>query len=86
MRYWKSAPGSAISLPGSCRGVCCYIAAETDPLYLHALRKPLSAYSERGGATDRSRGFRDLAGLDNCFDTVLCLNVLERLEDPGVGS
>ena len=25
----------------------------------------------------------DLAGLENCFDTVLCLNVLEHLEDPG---
>src|SRR5262249_55291369 len=26
---------------------------------------------------------QDLTGLENCFDTVLCLNVLEYLEDPG---
>ena len=28
----------------------------------------------------------DLAGLENCFDTVLCLNVLEYLDDPGRGA
>jgi SAM-dependent methyltransferase len=26
---------------------------------------------------------QNLAGLENCFDTVLCLNVLEYMDDPG---
>ena len=28
----------------------------------------------------------DFAGLENCFDTVLCLNVLEHLDDPGAAA
>jgi SAM-dependent methyltransferase len=60
-----------------------YIAAETDPLHLHALRNrflrtPNVAVQRIDPEVDE-----DLAGLENSFDTVLCLNVLERLENPG---
>ncbi len=60
-----------------------YVAAEKDPLYLHALRnrffrapnvcvRPLDPTVER-----------DFDGLEEAFDTVLCLNVLEALDEPG---
>jgi len=59
-----------------------YVAAEKDPLHLHALRNRFlrtpnvvvqHADPERPG---------DMAGFRRCFDTVLCLNVLEYLDQP----
>ena len=45
--------------------------------------QPLPAYAERRCTAYRSRRSPpDLAGLENVFDTVLCLNVLESLDDP----
>ena len=60
-----------------------YVAAEKDPLYLHALRNRfLRTPNVTVQAIDPEIP-EDLAGLENCFDTVLCLNVLEYFEDPG---
>ena len=59
-----------------------YVAAEKDPLHLHALRNRfLRTPNVMVQRIDPSP--HDLAGLENGFDTVLCLNVLEYLEDPG---
>ena len=60
-----------------------YVAAEKDPLYLHALRNRfLRTPNVTVQALDPENS-AEFAGLENCFDTVLCLNVLEYLEDPG---
>jgi glycosyltransferase involved in cell wall biosynthesis len=59
-----------------------YIAAETDPLYLHALRNRFLRTPNVAVQRLDPEMSDDLAGLENCFDTVLCLNVLERLPDP----
>ena len=60
-----------------------YVAAEKDPLYLHALRNRfLRTPNVAVQRLDPAVG-EELAGLENCFDTVLCLNVLEYLDDPG---
>jgi glycosyltransferase involved in cell wall biosynthesis len=59
-----------------------YMAAEKDPLYLHALRNRfLRTPNVVVQPMDPERP-EDLAGLERCFDTVLCLNVLEYLESP----
>jgi glycosyltransferase involved in cell wall biosynthesis len=60
-----------------------YVAGECDPLYLHALRNrflrtPNVCVRPLDPAVASS-----FDGLDAAFDTVLCLNVLERLDDPG---
>ena len=60
-----------------------YVAAEKDPLHLHALRNrflrtPNVVVQRMDPAIPA-----EMAGLENCFDTVLCLNVLEYLDDPG---
>jgi glycosyltransferase involved in cell wall biosynthesis len=59
-----------------------YVAAETDPLHLHALR---NRFLRTPNVTVRridpeSPG--DLAAMGNSFDTVLCLNVLEYRDRP----
>ncbi len=59
-----------------------YVAAEKDPLYLHALknrflRTPNVAVRKLDPAAPA-----DFLGLENTFDTALCLNVLEYLDDP----
>ena len=59
-----------------------YVAAEKDPLHLHALRNrflrtPNVVVQRIDPEVPRS------GGLENCFDTVLCLNVLEYLDRPG---
>jgi SAM-dependent methyltransferase len=60
-----------------------YVAAEKDPLHLHALRNRfLRAPNVKVRRLDPDLP-EDLAGLANSFDTVLCLNVLEYAEDPG---
>jgi glycosyltransferase involved in cell wall biosynthesis len=59
-----------------------YVAAETDPLHLHALRNrflrtPNVVVQKLDPASPA-----DIAGLEACFDTVLCINVFEYLDDP----
>ena len=59
-----------------------YVAAEKDPLHLHALRNRFlrtpNVVVQRIDPEIRE----DFAGLETSFDTVLCLNVLEYLDDP----
>src|SRR5207245_10487909 len=59
-----------------------YVAAEQDPLHLHALR---NRFLRTPNVTVRRIDPEDPAdfdGRDGWFDTVLCLNVLEYAEDP----
>jgi glycosyltransferase involved in cell wall biosynthesis len=61
-----------------------YVAAETDPLHLHALnnrflRTPNVVVQRIDPASPG-----DLTGIAEAFDTVLCLNVLEYLDDPAL--
>jgi SAM-dependent methyltransferase len=59
-----------------------YLATEKDPLYLHALRNRfLRTPNVRVRQLDLAVA-SDLEPLAESFDTVLCLNVLEYLEDP----
>ncbi len=59
-----------------------YVAAEKDPLYLHALRNRfLRTPNVRVRRIDPDTP-SDFDDRDGCFDTVLCLNVLEYVEDP----
>ena len=59
-----------------------YVATEKDPLYLHALRNRfLRTPNVRVQQLDPAVA-SDLDPLAESFDTVLCLNVLEYLEDP----
>ena len=59
-----------------------YVAAETDPLHLHALRNRFLRTPNVSVQRIEPEVPEDLAGLENCFDTVLCLNVIEYLNDP----
>ena len=56
--------------------------AEKDPLHLHALRNRFLRTPNVVVQRIDPEAPEDLAGLENCFDTVLCLNVLEYLDDP----
>jgi glycosyltransferase involved in cell wall biosynthesis len=61
-----------------------YVAGEKDPLHLHALR---NRFLRTPNLTVRQMDPecpRDFEGLDETFDTVLCVNVLEYVEDPAV--
>ena len=59
-----------------------YVAAEKDPLYLHALNNRfLRTPNVRVKRLDPESP-SDFAAMDYTFDTVLCLNVLEYLDDP----
>jgi glycosyltransferase involved in cell wall biosynthesis len=59
-----------------------YVVTEKDPLYLHALRNRfLRTPNVRVRQLDPAV-VSDLDDLAKSFDTVLCLNVLEYLEDP----
>jgi len=60
-----------------------YMAAEKDPLHLHALRNRFLRTPNVVVRRIDPEVPEDLAGLEGCFDTVLCLNVLEYLDDPG---
>lgn len=60
-----------------------YVAAEKDPLHLHALRNRFLRTPNVAVRRIDPEVPEDLAGLENSFDTVLCLNVLEYLDDPG---
>src|SRR5262249_27810692 len=59
-----------------------YMAAEKDPLYLHALRNRFLRTPNVVVQRLDLENPEELAGLERCFDTVLCLNVLEYLESP----
>src|SRR5215469_10966653 len=60
-----------------------YVAAEQDPLHLHALRNRFLRTPNVAVQRIDPESAADLVGLENCFDTVLCLNVLEHLDEPG---
>jgi SAM-dependent methyltransferase len=60
-----------------------YVAAEKDPLHLHALRNRFLRTPNVVVQRVNPEVPEDLAGMENCFDTVLCLNILEYVEDPG---
>ena len=60
-----------------------YMAAEKDPLHLHALRNRFLRTPNVAVERIDPEVPADLAGLEGRFDTVLCLNVLEYLDDPG---
>jgi SAM-dependent methyltransferase len=60
-----------------------YVAAEKDPLHLHTLRNRFLRTPNVVVQPIDPEAPGELAGLENCFDTVLCLNVLEYLDDPG---
>jgi SAM-dependent methyltransferase len=60
-----------------------YVAAEKDPLHLHALRNRFLRTPNVVVQRVNPEAPEDLAGMENCFNTVLCLNVLEYLDDPG---
>jgi glycosyltransferase involved in cell wall biosynthesis len=60
-----------------------YMAGEKDPLYLHALRNRFLRTPNVAVQLMDPENPEDLAGLEQCFDTVLCLNALEYMEDPG---
>src|SRR5437879_13706139 len=60
-----------------------YVSAEKDPLHLHALRNRfLRTPNVRVRQIDPEEP-ADFDGRDGSFDTVLCLNVLEYVKDPG---
>ncbi|MCX6591229.1 MAG: bifunctional glycosyltransferase/class I SAM-dependent methyltransferase [Acidobacteria bacterium] len=59
-----------------------YVAAEKDPLYLHALRNRFLRTPNVRVETADAGSAEDIRGLPAGFDTALCLNVLEYLEDP----
>src|SRR5580704_15154741 len=60
-----------------------YVAAEKDALHLHALHNRFLRTPNVTVQRIDPEVPEDLAGLEGCFDTVLCLNVLEYLDDPG---
>src|SRR6266436_3345901 len=60
-----------------------YVAAEKDPLHLHALR---NRFLRTPNVTVRQidpEDASDFDGREGSFDTVLCLNLLEYVADPG---
>ena len=60
-----------------------YVAGEKDPLYLHGLRNRFLRTPNVGVQRIDPEVPEDLAGFENSFDTVLCINVLEYLDDAG---
>jgi glycosyltransferase involved in cell wall biosynthesis/phospholipid N-methyltransferase len=59
-----------------------YVAAEKDPLHLHALRNRFLRTPNVVVQRVDPEAAGDFAGMECCFDTVVCLNVLEYVEDP----
>ncbi len=59
-----------------------YVAAEKDPLYLHALRNRFLRTPNVSVRRLDPEAPADFAGLEESFDTVLCVNVLEFLNEP----
>ncbi len=60
-----------------------YVAAEKDPLYLHALRNRFLRTPNVSVVKLDPEQPADFRNLEEEFDTVLCLNVLEYVLDPG---
>ncbi len=60
-----------------------YVAGEKDPLHLHALRNRFLRAPNVVVRRLDPEVPEDLEGLEPRFDTALCVNVLEYLEDPG---
>src|ERR1035438_7939745 len=60
-----------------------YVAAGKAPLHLHPLHNRFLRTPNVVVQHIDPEVPQDLAGLVNTFDTVLCLNVLEYLDDPG---
>jgi glycosyltransferase involved in cell wall biosynthesis len=60
-----------------------YTAAEKDPLHLHALRNRFLRTPNVVVQRIDPEAPEAFAGLENTFDTVLCANVLEYLDDAG---
>ncbi len=59
-----------------------YVAAENDPLHLHALRNRFLRTPNVVVKRLDPQVAEDVAGLESRFDTVLCLNVLEYAAEP----
>jgi glycosyltransferase involved in cell wall biosynthesis len=59
-----------------------YVAAEKDPLHLHALRNRFLRTPNVLVQRIDPESAEDLASVDRSFDTVLCLNVIEYLDRP----
>ncbi len=62
----------------------CYVASEKDPLYLHALRNRFLRTPNVSVRPLDPASPADFAALGQSFETVLCVNVLEYLDDLGV--
>ena len=58
-----------------------YVAGEKDPLHLHALRNRFLRTPNVVVQKIDPEVPADFTAMDGCFDTVLCLNVLEYLDD-----
>jgi SAM-dependent methyltransferase len=58
-----------------------YIAAEKDPLYLHALSNRFLRTPNVSVRRIDPESAADFEGLEEAFDTVLCVNVLEYVDD-----
>jgi SAM-dependent methyltransferase len=59
-----------------------YVAGEKEPLYLHALGNRFLRTPNVSVRKIDPECASDFEGLDESFDTVLCVNVLEYVEDP----
>jgi glycosyltransferase involved in cell wall biosynthesis len=59
-----------------------YVAGENDSLYLHALSNRFLRTPNVIVQPIDPENAADFNGLENCFDTALCLNVLEYVHDP----
>jgi len=59
-----------------------YVAAEKDPLHLHALRNRFLRTPNVMVQRLDPESAEDMAGVGHSFDTVLCLNVMEYLDRP----
>ena len=59
-----------------------YVAAEKDPMYLHALRNRFLKTPSVEVVNLRPEAIEDYAPLQNQFDTSVCVNVLEVSENP----
>jgi len=59
-----------------------YVAGEKDPLHLHALRNRFLRTPNVVVRRLDPEVPEDFAGMENGFDTALCVNVLEYVEDP----
>ncbi len=61
-----------------------YVAGEKDPLYLHALRNRFLRTPNVSVRQLDPECPADFQGLEESFDTVLCVNVLEYVADPAI--